>query len=363
MPPIPPIDSAHTFTSIIRAIDPTEYGTLFQQPGDSPPQLRQQPQQPSARRANFLRIRRRPDHPPPQLEFDDSLESSSSLSALSSEAETEDRSPTPAAPDWDRSGEHLQRTQPPPSDTHVNLQGPPPGPVYLDLENNMPPRRRSANTTTTNASTTSRPSRRRTATQAFEGESSEADHEGNISPTAGPSSKRRNVGDEDSAGEAASSRAHAEPIVIDDLDDEEEQRADPAAQILKEALQKQREEQVRSQQAAADTPKLSKLQCVICMDSFTDMTATSCGRFLHISCRFMSILTQEFTGHIFCHECLISALRASETRRFQATGVHGKRSQCPVCRTNLNRSKAGDLIPLLIMKKGLATQPRRARAG
>jgi hypothetical protein len=229
----------------------------------------------------------------------------------------------------------------------------------------MPPRR-SASTTAVNGATatSSRSSRRRTAAQAFGDEGSEADHEENINPIAGPRRRRRN--DSNTNGQASSLHTN-EPIVIDDLDDEAgADGEDTTAQRLQETLQKQREEAVKSQQAASEMPKLSKLQCVICMDSFTDMTATSCGMlhfpllpFFHHSSNANTL----FTGHIFCHECLISALRASENRRFAATGVHGKRSQCPVCRTSLSRSKAGDLIPLLIMKKGLATQPRRARAG
>jgi hypothetical protein len=115
------------------------------------------------------------------------------------------------------------------------------------------------------STSSSRHSRRRTATQAFsgEGEGDEADHEGNESPVSGPSRKRARA----DGGEEA--------IVIDDLDEEEVGGRE--AELLKETLQKQREEAVKSQQAANEVPKLSKLQCVICMDSFTDMTATSCG--------------------------------------------------------------------------------------
>ena len=51
---------------------------------------------------------------------------------------------------------------------------------------------------------------------------------------------------------------------------------------LAEALQKQRVEQVKAQQAvepAADAPlRLSNLTCVICMDTPKDITATACGR-------------------------------------------------------------------------------------
>lgn len=64
-------------------------------------------------------------------------------------------------------------------------------------------------------------------------------------------------------------------------------------------------------------------------------------------------------GHVFCHACLMEALIAGEAR---AGPGEPKRSQCPVCRKALSRNKTGDIIPLLLMKKGLATQPRRQKA-
>jgi hypothetical protein len=66
---------------------------------------------------------------------------------------------------------------------------------------------------------------------------------------------------------------------------------------------------------------------------------------------------QELTlpGHLFCHTCLMEALIAGENR---AGPGEPKRSQCPVCRKFINRTKATDIIPLLL-KKGLATQPRK----
>ncbi|KAL1626043.1 hypothetical protein SLS56_007017 [Neofusicoccum ribis] len=110
---------------------------------------------------------------------------------------------------------------------------------------------------------------------------------------------------------------------------------------LATALQKQRAEQVKAQQESqtgADAPpRLTSLTCVICMDTPKDLTATACG-------------------HVFCHACLMEALIAGEAR---AGPGEPKRSQCPVCRKALSRNKTGDIIPLLLMKKGLATQPRR----
>ncbi|KAF4314005.1 Zinc finger RING-type protein [Botryosphaeria dothidea] len=112
---------------------------------------------------------------------------------------------------------------------------------------------------------------------------------------------------------------------------------------LAEALQKQRAEQVKAQQESqngADAlPRLTTITCVICMDTFKDLTATACG-------------------HLFCHECLMEALIAGEAR---AGPGEPKRSQCPVCRKALSRNKTGDIIPIL-MKQALATQPRRQKA-
>jgi hypothetical protein len=53
----------------------------------------------------------------------------------------------------------------------------------------------------------------------------------------------------------------------------------------------------------------------------------------------------------------MAALIAGENR-----AGHGepKRSQCPVCRKFINRTKASDVIPLLLMK-GLSTQPRKRK--
>lgn len=52
----------------------------------------------------------------------------------------------------------------------------------------------------------------------------------------------------------------------------------------------------------------------------------------------------------------MEALIAGENRNQEGP----RRSQCPVCRKNISRSKATDIIPLLL-KKGLATQPKKKR--
>jgi hypothetical protein len=50
------------------------------------------------------------------------------------------------------------------------------------------------------------------------------------------------------------------------------------ANPLKDALQKQREDQIKAQREDAGKPlMLTKMTCVICMDTPTDLTATNCG--------------------------------------------------------------------------------------
>jgi hypothetical protein len=118
------------------------------------------------------------------------------------------------------------------------------------------------------------------------------------------------------------------PIEIEDIDEDN---------VLNTTLQRQRAEQVASQQQHTEKPlRLSNLTCVICMDTPTDLTATSCG-------------------HVFCYTCLMEALIAGENR----LGAHGetKRSQCPVCRKAIARNKASDVIPLLMKRKGSVPPP------
>ncbi|KAF2140566.1 uncharacterized protein K452DRAFT_230424 [Aplosporella prunicola CBS 121167] len=148
----------------------------------------------------------------------------------------------------------------------------------------------------------------------------------------GHSSKRAKRNSDGTASRRGSKQQNVESI---DLVDEDNPLAD--------TLQKQRAEQVQAQGAPpTDAPvRLSNLTCVICMDTPKDLTATACG-------------------HLFCHTCLMEALIAGENR----VNSHGeqRRSQCPVCRKTLSRTKNGDVIPLALkLKNGLATQPRRKR--
>ncbi|KAF2225814.1 hypothetical protein BDZ85DRAFT_294255 [Elsinoe ampelina] len=96
---------------------------------------------------------------------------------------------------------------------------------------------------------------------------------------------------------------------------------------MEAVLEQERQELVKSQQKDdEDGPKpFGKMSCIICMDTFTDVTATACG-------------------HIFCHECLSQALHASEKND---RGV----GSCPVCRKQLKRTTKNHIIPLALMTR------------
>jgi hypothetical protein len=70
----------------------------------------------------------------------------------------------------------------------------------------------------------------------------------------------------------ASAAGTSTPAEIEAIDLTEE------ANPLKDALQKQREDQIKAQREDAGKPlMLTKMTCVICMDTPTDLTATNCG--------------------------------------------------------------------------------------
>ncbi|KAH4067818.1 hypothetical protein HBI70_108790 [Parastagonospora nodorum] len=147
------------------------------------------------------------------------------------------------------------------------------------------------------------------------------------SPEPGPSSKRQKRDD------GTTSRRGSGAMKMEEVDLTEEAP-------VQDVLQKQREDAVKAQTKPEEKPTtFNTFNCVICMDMPTDLTATACG-------------------HLFCHTCLMEALIAGENR---AGPGEPKRSQCPVCRKFINRNKITDVIPLML-KKGLATQPRKKRA-
>lgn len=166
--------------------------------------------------------------------------------------------------------------------------------------------------------------------------------------TGGPSSKRQKRNDG-----STSRRAKDEHVEKVDL------TADDNVSAVSSVLQKQRSDAVKAQTVPReDKPTtFNTFTCVICMDVPTDLTATACGMFDLFSPASMTHSTDPPSpGHLFCHTCLMEALIAGENR----TGPgEPKRSQCPVCRKNISRTKPTDIIPLLLLNKAVAGQPRR----
>ena len=110
------------------------------------------------------------------------------------------------------------------------------------------------------------------------------------------------------------------------------------------AIKAQREEQ-------GDKPvRFSGLQCIICLETMTNITATHCGKPPSKShWKPHTRLTYCYVGHLFCHTCLMESLVAGE----QQEQENGKSySRCPVCRKKVTRPKAGkdsqQIIPLEI---------------
>jgi hypothetical protein len=162
------------------------------------------------------------------------------------------------------------------------------------------------------------------------------------SPLPGPSSKRHKRDD----GAPAERPNGKSPANIEEIDLSQDD-------AILDVLQKQRQEAVKSQARPEETlTTFNSFNCVICMDRPTDITATACGMLIKYRLQLAPLTA---AGHLFCHTCLMEALIAGENR----TGPgEPKRSQCPVCRKSISRTRATDIIPILL-KKGLATQSRR----
>jgi hypothetical protein len=129
------------------------------------------------------------------------------------------------------------------------------------------------------------------------------------------------------------------PIELDDTDEEEDEELGADNDILakeREALvTKQREESSR-------VSRIGELNCMICLEHFTSMTATHCGMLtLHPRAENQANM---YAGHIFCHECLTQALIASQRNSDHNYGT------CPACRKPIKPKGKTQIVPLTLMK-------------
>lgn len=139
---------------------------------------------------------------------------------------------------------------------------------------------------------------------------------------------RKRSADSTNAGEGrATKRKRSIPDDIEEID-----LSNEAPSAEEELLKTQQQEAIKAQQAAHESAipvRIGKRQCIICMENYTDCTATACG-------------------HFYCHECLIQALMAGARNSDRGTGT------CPVCRKPLSHTakKKTDIIPISFMTKG-----------
>jgi hypothetical protein len=129
------------------------------------------------------------------------------------------------------------------------------------------------------------------------------------------------------------------PIELDDTDEDEDEELGPDNDVLateREALvAKQREE-------SRKVSRIGDLNCMICLEHFTSMTATHCGMFT--ICPQVKRQADLFAGHIFCHECLTQALIASQRNSDHNYGT------CPACRKPIKPKGKTQIVPLTLMK-------------
>jgi hypothetical protein len=125
--------------------------------------------------------------------------------------------------------------------------------------------------------------------------------------------------------ERASKRSRKEPENVEELDLVDE---NPSAEEELQATVQQQAIQAQQEDERTGPLRIGSRQCIICMENYTNCTATSCG-------------------HFYCHECLVRALIAGARNGDRSTGT------CPVCRKPLSHTakKKHDIIPISFMKK------------
>jgi hypothetical protein len=156
-------------------------------------------------------------------------------------------------------------------------------------------------------------------------------------PPGVPSPKRRRLntrpgaasGDVTTTGTAAgrvtpgtshSNLVRSEPVDIDTIDTID-LTGNESANAIAQTLQKQRADQIKSQLPPTEKPStLGSIQCVICMDTPTDLTATSCGE--------SSTL---FPVNVSSSHCLLMSYRPFVLSHLPQRGPHCRGESVPNC--------------------------------
>lgn len=241
------------------------------------------------------------------------------------------------------------------TDEPIDLTGSPSPPFSRHASANMPPttRKRTRDQASVSSSTDS---------DAFQPSSRSKRQRPNPTPNPQPGTSASRPS-ESSAFQPplAPPRQHAPPLqnrTIEQIDlcEDDDGHTDKAAQDMQQVLQRQRAEQIASQSQAGPSAssthpnntaatihpttspanpknpghtKLTTLSCSVCLESPTDLTATTCG-------------------HAFCRSCLMDWLVSSDRDQ-------PRRPNCPACRKGLSwregRSGRRDVVPVCFMKR------------
>ncbi|KAF2863214.1 hypothetical protein K470DRAFT_262332 [Piedraia hortae CBS 480.64] len=144
--------------------------------------------------------------------------------------------------------------------------------------------------------------------------------------------RRRSVKATTSTSPSAAATAPPSPLEAEPAGD------DPQGED--EALRAEQLKSLTAQQTDAQPNsrlKIGQRTCIICMETFTNITVTHCG-------------------HIYCHECLLQALKIGERN---AAGI----GHCPMCRQTVRQKKGrsqGQIYPVSFMKR---SEYKRRRSG
>lgn len=158
---------------------------------------------------------------------------------------------------------------------------------------------------------------------------------GDSSPPAITSGSRQPKGRKRAASGASNSKSNKRrkghtqpnPTAEDEADIEQLDLTNEAPSAEEEIAAAQSAATILAQQPTSTGPlKIGQMQCIICMEPFTNATITHCG-------------------HIYCHECLTQALLAGEKN-----SDSGK-ANCPVCRKDVKRKAKTNVIPVAFMKR------------
>ncbi|KAK4204388.1 hypothetical protein QBC40DRAFT_97782 [Triangularia verruculosa] len=210
------------------------------------------------------------------------------------------------------------RVPPPPSTSNTNEEE-----IDSDSADNMPASSRAVHASRRPSSARQQPplpqasrvsgaASSSSATSAYAPQTANVRKNQSSQRTAGQAASRRASNVSASATGSATKRKHDE-FELDNFDSDDlfgDHDPEVIDLVDKDVPDATAEVEEREEEKKKNWVKLSRFQCVICMDDVTDLTVTYCG-------------------HLFCSECLHSALQITPHKRI-----------CPICRQKIENKNA-----------------------